>query len=37
VQGPAIVEEPACTTVVCPDQEAVADRFSNLIITEVTP
>ena len=35
-RGPAIVEEPACTTVVCPDQEAVADRFSNLIITEVT-
>ena len=36
-RGPAIVEEPACTTVVCPGQEAVVDRFSNLVITEVRP
>lgn len=35
VEGPAIVEEPACTTVVCPGQEAVVNRFSNLVITEV--
>ncbi len=37
LRGPAIVEEPACTTIVCPGQEAIVDRFSNLVITEVRP
>ena len=34
--GPAIVEEPACTTVVCPDQQVTVDLYGNLVITEVT-
>jgi N-methylhydantoinase A len=37
IAGPAVVEEPACTTIVCPDQRAVVDRFGNLVITEVAP
>lgn len=35
VKGPAIIEEPAATTVLFPGQRAEADRFGNLII-EVT-
>jgi N-methylhydantoinase A len=35
IEGPAIIEEPACTTVVCPDQVVEVDRFGNLVITEV--
>lgn len=35
IDGPAVVEEPACTTIVCPQQELVVDRFGNLVITEV--
>jgi len=37
IVGPAVVEEPACTTIVCPDQRAVVDRFGNLVITEGAP
>jgi len=37
IVGPAVVEEPACTTIVCPDQRAVVDPFGNLVITEVAP
>jgi N-methylhydantoinase A len=33
--GPAIIEEPACTTVVYPEQQVQVDKFGNLIITEV--
>jgi N-methylhydantoinase A len=33
--GPAIVEEPACTTVVYPEQQFEVDKFGNLVITEV--
>ncbi|MBI3976490.1 MAG: hydantoinase/oxoprolinase family protein [Armatimonadetes bacterium] len=32
VKGPAIIEEPAATTVLFPGQRAEADRFGNLII-----
>jgi len=35
IPGPAIVEEPACTTVVCPDQQVVVDERGYLVITEV--
>ncbi len=35
LHGPAIVEEPACTTVVCPGQELSVDHYGNLVITEV--
>ena len=35
IAGPAVVEEPACTTVVCPDQQVVVDPFGNLVITEM--
>ena len=35
ISGPAIIEEPACTTVVCPDQQVVVDERGYLIITEV--
>ena len=34
ILGPAVVEEPACTTIVCPGQELIVDRFGNLVITE---
>ena len=36
IEGPAVVEEPACTTIVCPAQLLEVDRFGNLMITEVT-
>ncbi len=35
IEGPAIIEEPACTTVVCPEQVVEVDRFGNLVVTEV--
>jgi N-methylhydantoinase A len=35
IAGPAVVEEPACTTIVCPDQELTIDGLGNLVITEV--
>jgi len=35
ILGPAIIEEPACTTVVCPDQQVVVDERGYLVITEV--
>ena len=35
ISGPAIIEEPACTTIVCPDQQVVVDERGYLIITEV--
>lgn len=35
VRGPAVVEEPACTTVVCPGQEVTVDHYGNLVIREV--
>ena len=36
IEGPAVIEEPACTTIVCPDQRATVDEYGNLVITEVT-
>jgi N-methylhydantoinase A len=36
IDGPAVVEEPACTTIVCPEQRLEVDQFGNLVITEVT-
>ena len=36
LSGPAIIEEPACTTVVCPQQQVAVDLYGNLVITEVT-
>lgn len=36
IDGPAVVEEPACTTVVCPDQHVHVDEYGNLVITEVS-
>jgi N-methylhydantoinase A len=36
IDGPAVVEEPACTTIVCPGQQVTVDRFGNLVITEVS-
>jgi len=35
IEGPAIVEEPACTTIVCPDQHVCVDEYGNLVITEM--
>jgi N-methylhydantoinase A len=35
IVGPAVIEEPACTTIVCPDQQVVVDVYGNLVITEV--
>lgn len=35
IAGPAVIEEPACTTIVCPGQQVVVDRFGNLVIMEV--
>lgn len=35
IDGPAVVEEPACTTIVYPQQKMTVDRFGNLVITEV--
>ena len=35
ISGPAVIEEPACTTVVCPDQRVHVDEYGNLVITEV--
>jgi len=35
IEGPAVIEEPACTTIVCPSQQATVDEFGNLVITEV--
>ncbi len=35
IEGPAIVEEPACTTIVYPGQSLKVDQYGNLIITEV--
>ena len=36
IEGPAVIEEPACTTIVCPDQRATVDEYGNLVIAEVT-
>jgi N-methylhydantoinase A len=36
IDGPVVVEEPACTTIVCPEQRVTVDRFGNLVITEVS-
>ena len=36
VDGPAVIEEPACTTIVYPEQRAAVDSHGNLVITEVT-
>ena len=35
IDGPAVIEEPACTTIVCPSQRVTVDEFANLVITEV--
>lgn len=35
VVGPAVVEEPACTTIVCPNQQLLVDEYGNLVVTEV--
>ena len=35
IEGPAVIEEPACTTIVCPSQRVTVDEFGNLVITEV--
>ena len=35
IDGPAVIEEPACTTIVCPSQRVEVDEFGNLVITEV--
>ncbi|GAF73681.1 unnamed protein product, partial [marine sediment metagenome] len=35
VVGPVIVEEPACTTIVCPNQQLLVDEYGNLVVTEV--
>jgi len=35
INGPAVIEEPACTTIVCPQQEMTVDRFGNLVVAEV--
>lgn len=35
IDGPAIVEELACTTIVCPGQRLHVDKYGNLVITEV--
>ena len=35
IQGPAVIEEPACTTIVLPLQRVTVDEFGNLVITEV--
>jgi len=35
INGPAVIEEPACTTIVCPSQRLIVDEFGNLVITEV--
>jgi N-methylhydantoinase A len=34
VQGPAILDQLDCTTVICPDQIARVDEWKNLIVTE---
>lgn len=36
IEGPAIVEEPACTTIVYSGQSLKVDQYGNLIITEVS-
>ena len=36
VDGPAVIEEPACTTIVRPSQRVTVDGFGNLVITEVS-
>jgi len=35
IVGPAVIEEPASTTIVLPDQTARRDPFGNLILEEV--
>jgi len=35
IEGPAVIEEPACTTIVYPLQRVTVDEFGNLVITEV--
>jgi N-methylhydantoinase A len=35
VAGPAVIEEPACTTIVYPDQRATVDEYENLVVEEV--
>jgi len=38
IAGPAIIEEPACTTIVYPDQRATVDEYGNLVVVvEVAP
>lgn len=34
IEGPAVIEEPASTTIVLPEQTARRDRFGNLILVE---
>jgi len=34
IAGPAVIEEPASTTIVCPMQRVSVDEFGNLLITE---
>jgi N-methylhydantoinase A len=36
LEGPAVIEEPSCTTIVYPAQRVEVDSYGNLIITEVT-
>ena len=36
IEGPAVIEEPACTTIVCPSQWVTVDGFGNLVIVEVS-
>lgn len=35
IDGPAVVEEPACTTIVCPGQRLHVDEYGDLVIEEV--
>jgi len=37
IAGPAVIEEPACTTIVYPDQRATVDQCGNLVVVEVAP
>lgn len=36
INGPALVEEPVCTTIIYPDQKLTVDNFGNLVIEEVS-
>ncbi|MGQ9477452.1 MAG: hydantoinase/oxoprolinase family protein [Candidatus Bipolaricaulia bacterium] len=35
IPGPAVIEEPACTTLIYPGQRLRVDEYGNLVITEV--